>query len=110
MRKLQRFECMIDFEQEELGVKATIQLPVHAPHVGADSPRFLEPGRPAEVLYYELFNDEGEEVTINYYMERDHEAIKRLILEEWKIDQIADAIYEEVFSPTLAEVNFRRGY
>jgi len=110
MRKLQRFECMIDFDREELGVKATIQLTVHAPHVGADSPRFMRPGRPAEVLTYSLFNDEGEDVTINYYMEKDHEEIKKLILEAWKLDQTADAIYDEFFSPTLAEVNFRRGY
>ena len=94
MRKLVRFECLIQFDQEELGVKAVISPKVHAPHVGADSPRFMEPGRPAEVMYYELFNDEGEDVTINYYMERDHEEIKKLILEAWKIDQVAEKIME----------------
>jgi hypothetical protein len=109
MRSLKRFECMIEYDGDELGVKAVIQPTVHAPHVGADSPRFMRPGRPAEVLAYSLFNDDGEDVTINYYMERDREAIKKLILEAWKIDQTADAIYDEFFSPTLAEVNFRRG-
>jgi hypothetical protein len=94
MRKLQRFECYIDFGQEELGVKAVIQPTVHAPHVGADSPRYLKPGRPAEVVYYELFDDEGEDITINYYMERDHERIKELILEAWRIDQTAEKIME----------------
>lgn len=75
MRRLQRFECMIDFDREELGVKAIINS-----------------GR--EVVYYELFDDEGEDITINYYREDDHEAIKRLILEEWKIDQTAEKIME----------------
>ena len=110
MRRLHRFEGMIDFEGDELGVKAIIMPTVHAPHVGADSPRHMQPGRRAEVLYYELFNDEGEDVTVDYFMASEQAAVKRLILEEWAIDQAADTIIEDVFSPTLAEVNARRGY
>lgn len=91
MRRLNRFECIIDFDEKELGVKSIIKS-----------------GR--EVVYYELFDDEGEDITINYYREDDHEAIKRLILEEWSIEQTADRVLDEVFSPTLAEVNARRGY
>ena len=92
MSRMQRFECAIDFGQRELGVKAVLLK------------------RPPNVIYYELFDDTGEDVTIEYYREDDHEAIKKLILEEWKYDQTAEKVMDEIWSPTLAEVNFRRGY
>jgi len=93
--------------------KATIIPTAHAPHVGADSPRYMEPGRKCAVVDFELFDDYGIEATRAFLVD-ELEEIRALILEDWQIRRVAESLMAakvvEFYSPTLAEVNFRRGY
>jgi hypothetical protein len=78
-------EGCITFRDEDLGFKALILPAKEAPHVGADSPRFMEPGRPAVVFGIPtLFDDEGRDVTNTfwYYLGQ----IKSLILTRWAVE------------------------
>lgn len=113
VHQAQPFQTVINFEGTELLVKSIILPATPAPHVGADSPRFLEPGRAASVIHYSLFDDYGSEVTGYYFLDRERADIEKLILEEWRIDQTGERLIARGVlrnSPTLAEVNFRRGY
>jgi len=93
--------------------KATIIPTAHAPHVGADSPRYMEPGRKCAVVHFELYDDDGNDEG-HLYMYKELEEIRALILEDWQIRRVAESLMAakvvEFYSPTLAEVNFRRGY
>jgi hypothetical protein len=113
METAKRFQTVITYEKRELLVKAIILPMKKAPHVGADSPRFLEPGHIARVLGYSLFDDYGEEVTGRYFFDHERMEIEALILHEWAIDQTASRmLFRRILenSPTLSEVNVRRGY
>jgi hypothetical protein len=90
--KVQKFGGAIRYQGRDLFFKATIRPARKAPHVGADSPRFLEPGRRAEVKSYTLhYIFAGRDVTLAYASwERDDAAICRLILHEWEKDQIKE--------------------
>lgn len=89
-RQAQRFQTVINFEGTELLVKSIILPATPAPHVGADSPRFLEPDCIAKIVRYSLFDDYGSEVTGYYFLDRERADIERLILEEWRIDLTAE--------------------
>ena len=111
--KCQRFQTVITYDKRELLAKAIILPARKAPHVSADSPRFLEPGHVAQIISYSLHNDYGEEVTGLYFFDHERMAIEALILHEWAIDQTAGRMMSILImdaSPTLAEVNARRGY
>jgi hypothetical protein len=69
--------------------KATIMPTIHAPHVGADSPRFMEPGR--EVAYFELFDDDGDEYQ-HLFMDKEMEEMRVLILEDWQLRKVAESL------------------
>ena len=58
--------------------KAVIQPIVHAPHVGADSPRYMEPGRRTEVIYFDLYDEDGEERQLPC-MDADVASVRELI-------------------------------
>jgi hypothetical protein len=91
--KGQRFQTVISFDGHELLVKANI-IPAHkAPHVSADSPRFLQPGNPMQLVSYTLHDEEGEDVTGRYVF--DDKEVSALILEEWRIDQTGERMLEE---------------
>jgi hypothetical protein len=110
--KCQHFQTVITYDKRELLVKAIILPARKAPHVSADSPRFMEPGHVARIISYSLHDDYGEEVTGLYF---DHErmSIEALILHEWAIDQTASRMLSRRIledGPTLREVNARRGY
>ncbi len=108
MNSAKRFQTVIRYDNMELLVKAIILPATKAPRVGADSPRFLEPGHVARVLGYSLFDDYGEEVTGLYFFDHERKDIETRILAEWAIDQTALRMMDR--SPTLAEVNARRGW
>lgn len=94
--KVQRFEGSIRYEGRDLFVKAAILPARNAPHVGADSPRFMEPPRRAEVVYYSLHDIEtGAEVTIDYCMDADDAAITDLIRQAYVLDCIAERLLRE---------------
>lgn len=108
-----KFQTCIVYDGRELGVKAVILPAKKAPHVGADSPRFLEPGHVAQVVFYSLYDDDGMEVTDYYFFDHERKEVERLILEEWRIDQTGERLMMRGVldsSPTLAEVNARRGW
>lgn len=88
----QPFQGCITFRNRDLYFKAEILPARKAPHVGADSPRHLEPGRPASVHTYRLFDaedDTGYECTSLYWHYR--EKIKELILFAWWAEQTVEA-------------------
>jgi hypothetical protein len=89
-RDAQPLQGTIRLHEKELHFKAAILPRKDAPHVGADSPRFMAPGYPASVLSYELFDDEGNDQTNHFYYYRF--SIQRLIIDEWKISRVADAL------------------
>jgi hypothetical protein len=86
----QSAEGFIRFKDHDLGYKAAILPPRGAPHVSADSPRHMEPPRPAAVLHYVIFNDNGVDVT-NWYAYYEPE-IKALILDDWMIRRVAESL------------------
>jgi hypothetical protein len=92
--KVQKFEGAIRYQGRDLFFKASILPARKAPHVGADSPRFLEPGRRAEVKSYTLHCIfDGRDVTLAYASwERDDAAICRLILQAWDVDRIKEEV------------------
>lgn len=94
--KVQGFEDIIHFDGRDLNVKAAIIPARHAPHVSADSPRHMEPGAPARVVWYALFDDEGRDITVDYCFDADDRAITRLILDAWVMDCVADRLAEVV--------------
>ena len=112
-RKSQHFQTVITYHGRELLAKTIILPATPAPHVSADSPRFLEPGHVAELIYYSLYDDDGKEVTGHYFLDREQHEIEKLIMAEWTIDQTAARVLVNRIlynSSTLAEVNARRGY
>jgi hypothetical protein len=103
-----KFQTCIAYDGHEFGVKAIILPARKAPHVGADSPRFMEPGHVAQVIEYSLYDDYGKEVTGLYFFDHERKEIEARILAEWTLDQTALRMMD--VSPTLAEVNARRGW
>ena len=85
--KSQRFQETIVYNGKEYFFQAIILPAKKAPHVSADSPHFLEPGRIAQVLGYSLFDDYGEDVTGLYFFDHERMEIESLILHEWALDQ-----------------------
>jgi hypothetical protein len=45
------------------GFNAIVRPAKFPPHISADSPRFMEPSRPAEIVFYMLFDEEGNDRT-----------------------------------------------
>lgn len=91
----QPFEGAIRYEGRDLFVKAEILPAKKAPHVSADSPRHMEPGRRAEVLYYSLHDNlTGDDVTVNYCFDAVDREITDLIRTAWVLDCMADRIAE----------------
>lgn len=93
MKKPVWFECSVEVAGWCYLAKCYIMPSRKSPHVGADSPRFMEPGHRTHVLFYSLYNDEGEEVTPALWDELD---VRRQIVEAFEIDQTAERVVKEV--------------
>lgn len=87
-------EGSIRFWDRDLGFKASVLPARQAPHVGADSPRFMEGPRPSTVDWYMLFDDEGQDITNRYWLYRDD--IRARILEQYRYQRTADALMRRI--------------
>lgn len=80
----QTYLTVIGFEGHDLGVKAVILPRVDPPHVSIDAGNKFFYARPARVMSFCLFDDDGEDVTDYYgWFERDREAIKAIVLDHY---------------------------
>jgi hypothetical protein len=82
---VQPYPTVIHFEGIDLGVKAYIRPRVDTPHVSYDAGNRKFYARPAVVVSFSLYDEEGEDVTVYYcWMQRDREAIKSIILDHYQ--------------------------
>jgi hypothetical protein len=99
------FEGRITFtfrhNDREIGCKAAILPMTKAPHVGADSPRHMEPGRPDTVLWYVLFDDDGRDVTNHYHYYADQ--VREQIIHEYRIQKTAEILAETMFDDDVIQ-------
>ena len=86
-------------KDRELGFKAAVLPMKKAPHVGADSPRHMEPGRPDTVLWYVLFDDDGRDVTNRYHYYADQ--VREQIIHEYRIQKTAEILAETMFDDDI---------
>ena len=83
--------------------RAVIQPRINPPHVSADSPRHMAPGARAEVIYYDLYDDDGQEFP-HPCMVADDEAVRELILRDYLRRKDADDMVLSVVADRLREV------
>ena len=87
-------EGQIRYHGVPYNYKATIIEGRHAPHVGADSPRYMEPGRRSVVAYYELFDDDGRDEP-DLFMDSEKDVIRELIREDHEAQRVAERLMAE---------------
>jgi hypothetical protein len=85
------FECPVEVHGWCYLAKALIMPAKKAPHVGADSPRHMEPGRRMSILSYSLYDDDGEETFPILASDID---IIQQIKTAYEIDQTAEILLE----------------
>lgn len=96
------FLTVITFDGRDYGVKAQVLPRVDQPHVSYDAGNRYWYARPAKVVSYKLFDDDGEDVTDTVWLAKDIEAVRAIILDHFTHPErdplmvVAEGVYEEV--------------
>jgi hypothetical protein len=94
--KVQHFHPIIKWNGTEYVVHAVMVPMRKAPHVGADSPRYMDTGHPASVFQFHMEDKDGEPVVLGALFCHELREIRELIYQEWVVDQTAERLVEVV--------------
>ena len=83
--------------------KAVIQPAQHPAHIGADHPKYMPVGKRAEVVYFDLYDDEGQELQ-HPCMVADDEAVRELIRKDYLRRKDEDDAVLEAVAERMLEV------